>query len=266
MAENISSEEINNITRVFNYFDQYDTSTVGDKLNIKKKENPNGAIDFEELKRAIKSLNLPIRDIDAKSFYDENVDNVKGGIDLNTFIKFVSEHSSAEEKNKAEEEAEKNMNEILSSKTSKFSSGGRLHIFNPISTDNQINYACNYKPDPIPRLENIYTYTDAEKFKPQQYSHFSEIKGGQIEYYPQRRTVIDNFRTPNFVNNAFIQSKIYRDPMGSIKPQYSRIETKNTVDIDQLNWMKDSCEWREDLISRQMSKDNRTRYEPKWNL
>jgi CDP-6-deoxy-D-xylo-4-hexulose-3-dehydrase len=68
------------------------------------------------------------------------------------------------------------------------------------------------------------------------------------------------------VNNAFIQSRIYRDPMGSIKPEYTRIETKNNVDIDQFNWMKDTCEWREQLMSKQMEKDNRTRYEPKWNL
>ena len=129
-----------------------------------------------------------------------------------------------------------------------------------------MNYACNYKPDPIPRMENIYSYKDAQQIRPKQYSNFSEIKGGEIEYFPYRRTVIDNFRTPNFVNNAFIQSKIYKDPMGSIKPEYSRIETKNNVDNDQFNWMKDTCEMREDIMARQMSKDNRTRYEPKWNI
>jgi len=265
MTENLSSEEITNIKKIFDYIDQYDTTT-GDKLSIKKKENSNGAIDFEELKRAIKSLNLTIRDYDAKLFYDENIDKAKGGIDINSFIKLVSENSSTAEKNKTQEESEKSMNEFLSSNKSKYSSGGRLHLFNPISTDNQMNYACNYKPDPIPRLDNIYLYKDATKFKPKQYSHFSEIKGGQIEYFPERRTVIDNFRQPNFVNKAFIESKIYRDPMGSIKPQYSRTETKNNVNIDQLNWMKDSCEWREQIMAKQMEKDNRTRYEPKWNL
>ena len=264
MTENLSSEEINNITKVFNYIDKYETDTKDTKLQLKN--NSNGAIDFEELKRAIKSLSLTIPDYEARIFFDENVDKTKGGIDLNTFIKLVSEYSSTAEKNKAQEESEKSMNEILNSKESRYSSGGRLHRFNPISTDNQLNYACNYKPDPIPRLENMYTYKDAAQFKPKQYSNFSEIKGGEIEYFPYRRTVIDNFREPVFVNNAFIQSKIYRDPMGSIKPEYSRIRTKNNVEIDQINWMRDTCEMREDILAKHMSKDNRTRYEPKWNL
>jgi hypothetical protein len=264
MAENLSSEEIENITKVFNYIDKYKTDTKNTKLQLK--ENSNGAIDFEELKRAIKSLNLSISDFDAKIFYDENLDREKKGIDIDTFIKLVSENSSSDEKNKALEESEKNMNEFLSSKKSRFSSGGRLHMFNPISTDNQMNYACNYKPDPIPRLENVYIYPDAEKFKPKQYSNFREIKGGQIDYFPNRRTVIDNFREPVFVNNSFIQSRIYRDPMGSIKPEYTRIKTKNNVDIDQLRTIRDTCEMREDILARQMAKDNRTRYEPKWNL
>lgn len=264
MAENLSSEEIENIKKVFDYIDKYDENTKNGKLQLKN--NSNGAIDFEELKRAIKSLNLTIPSYDARTFYDENIDKTRGGIDINAFIKLVSEYSSTAEKNKAQEDSENTMNEILNSKESRYSSGGRLHRFNPISTDNQLNYACNYKPDPIPRLENMYNYKHATEFKPKQYSNFSEIKGGEIEYFPYRRTAIDNFREPVFVNNAFIQSRIYKDPMGSIKPEYTRIRTKNNVEIDQINWMRDTCEMREVILAKHMSKDNRTRYEPKWNL
>ena len=264
MAENLSSEEIKSIEKVFDYIDKYEEGTKNGKLQLKS--NPNGFIDYKELLRAINNLDLTIPVYEAQSFYDENADKQKGGINLNTFIKLVSEYSTTAEKNKAQEESEQNMNEILNSKESRYSSGGRLHRFNPISTDNQLNYACNYKPDPIPRLENMYSYKDAKEFKPKQYSNFSEIKGGQIEYFPYRRTVIDNFREPVFVNNAFIQSRIYKDPMGSIKPEYTRIRTKNNVEIDQINWMRDTCEMREDILAKHMSKDNRTRYEPKWNL
>jgi len=262
MTKNLSSEEIENIKKVFYYID----GTVdGDAEKIYK--NPDYVINFKEFKRSIKSLNLSLNDYDAKILYDEKADKLKGGINLNTFINLVSLYSlSTEEKNKAQEESEKNMNKILNSKESRYASGGRLHKFNPISTDNQMNYACNYKPDPIPRLENMYNYKDAEKIKAKEYQHFSDIKGGQIEYFPNRRTVIDNFKPPNFVNNSFIQSKIYIDPMGSVKPEYSRIETKNNVNIDQISWMTDTCEIREDIMAKQMSKDNRTRYEPKWNI
>ncbi|NBP02257.1 MAG: hypothetical protein EBU90_19470 [Proteobacteria bacterium] len=132
--------------------------------------------------------------------------------------------------------------------------------------DNSLNLRCNYKPDPIPRLQNIYNYKDAEKFKPQTYDYYSEIKGGNVEYHPYRRTVIDNFKNPNFVNYSFIKSNVYTDPMGSIKPQYERIETKNRVVVDQLTWMMDSNEWREQLMARQMRKQNETQYDPKLNF
>lgn len=264
MAENLSPEEIINIKKVFYHIDDTDIF-LQDKRKVDQVIDK--VIDFNEFKRAIKSLNLTISDFDAKLIYNENLDAEKKGINIDTFINLVAKYAtSSAEKNKAQEESEKSMNEFLSSKSSRFSSGGRLHMFNPISTDNQMNYSCNYKPDPIPRLENVYIYPDAEKFKPKQYSNFREIKGGQIDYFPNRRTVIDNFREPVFVNNAFIQSKIYRDPMGSIKPEYTRIRTKNNVEIDQLRTIRDTCEMREEILARQMAKNNRTRYEPKWNL
>jgi cyclase len=68
--------------------------------------------------------------------------------------------------------------------------------------DYTLNYKCNYKPDPIPRLQNIYEYKDGDKFKPKTYNYYYDIKGGQIEYHPYRRTVIDNFKNPNFIKQA----------------------------------------------------------------
>lgn len=146
---------------------------------------------------------------------------------------------------------------------SMYLSNGR---FNPISTDNNLNSSCYYKPNPIPYIESVATYKDAEKFVPKQYNSYKDIYGGEIEYFPYRRTVIDNFQNPNFVNEAFIESKIYKDPMGAIKPEYIRTETKNTLKVDQLTWMQDSCEWREEIMAKQMRKDNQTRYDPRWNL
>ena len=128
-----------------------------------------------------------------------------------------------------------------------------------------MNYSCEYKPDPIPRLENIYTYPDADKYIPKQYNTYSEIKGGEISYFPNRRVVLDNFRNPNFKNGNYINSKMYIDPMGSIKPQYNMTLTKDKYK-GQLTWIQHSCEHREDLMALQMRKDNQTRYEPRWNF
>ena len=33
-------------------------------------------------------------------------------------------------------------------------------LFNPISTDNNLSSVCYYKPDPVPRLENMYKKSD----------------------------------------------------------------------------------------------------------
>ena len=173
-----------------------------------------------------------------------------------------------ETNNLTNEEAEKIRNFANNNMDKIMNSGSRYtsHSFNPISTDNQLNYSCNYKPNPVPRLENLYTYKNSEKIKPQQYNTYSDIIGGEIDYFPNRRTVLDNFKKPNFQNKAFITSKLYRDPMGSLKPEYSRTEVENKINVDQLNWMKDTCEWREQLIAKQMTKDNQTRYDPKWNF
>jgi len=138
-------------------------------------------------------------------------------------------------------------------------------LFNPISTDNNLSSVCYYKPDPVPRLENLYNNSDNNITKTT-YNNFSEIKGGEIEYLPYRRDVLDNFRSPNFQNKAFIKSALYRDPMGSLKPEYTRTQTKNNIDVDQVSWMKDSCEWREELMARQMRKDNQSRFDAKWHF
>lgn len=138
-------------------------------------------------------------------------------------------------------------------------------LFNPISTDNSISTTCHYRPNPIPSFKNLYKKSNNNITKTV-YNNFNEIKGGEIEYLPERRGVLDNFRSPNFQNTAFIQSKLYKDPMGSLKPEYTRIQTKNNLVVDQVTWMQDSCEWREEIISRQMRKDNQTRFDPKLNF
>jgi len=128
-----------------------------------------------------------------------------------------------------------------------------------------MNYSCNYKPDPIPRLENLYTYKDANKFIPKVYKSYADIYGGEIEYLPIKRTAMDNFKNPNFKNNSYIESKKYVDPMGAFKPEYTRKLTKNNYE-GQLSWIQDTCEHREEMISLISRPYNRITYEPAWKL
>lgn len=249
--KDLTMDEINNIKKIFNFYD----SNRNDSNYTKK----NNILDFDEFKKATRNLGLNIQERELRTYFEDN----KDGIDIDTFINFIKIYDISEEKNKAEADAEENMNKILSSKTSRFQSN--CHSFNPISTDNQMSYACNYKPNPIPRLENLYTNKEDNKIIPQQYNTYSNIKGGEITYYPTRRTVIDNFTAPNFQNKAYISATLYKDPMGTMKPEYKRTLVKNNV-CNTLSYMKDTCEWREQLMATQMNKDNRTRYDNKWNI
>ena len=59
--------------------------------------------------------------------------------------------------------------------------------------------------------------------------------------------------------------------MGSMKPQYIRVPIVHTNFLDtksnnsgQLTWIRDSNESREDLLSFQMSKNNREKYSSRW--
>lgn len=53
--------------------------------------------------------------------------------------------------------------------------------------------------------------------------------------------------------------------MGSIMPDYKRTMTKNNLKApNQLTWIQDSNEQREEIMALQMRKMNRTMYETKW--
>ena len=105
----------------------------------------------------------------------------------------------------------------------------------------------------------------------QGYKSYSDIKSGQILYYISKDRE-DTFYKPLFSREATAVGTLYKDPMGSIKPHYDRIpvEQYNTTKLcgesDKycLSFMKDTQFHREDILSRQMSKQNTQRYEPRW--
>ena len=128
-----------------------------------------------------------------------------------------------------------------------------------------MNYACQYQPETIPLLNQIYTYTGANDYKTKTYNNVTEIKSGYIEYYPKQRQIQNVYTEPNFVNNMRIDANLYFNPMGSTMPEYNRTMTKNNLKKpDQLTWIQDTNENREELMSLQMRKMNRSMYETKW--
>jgi len=127
------------------------------------------------------------------------------------------------------------------------------------------SYVNYYKPETIPSLKNLYNYKDSEKYRTGPYNSFDDIVGGNISYHKNRRPISYDFSAPNFTNKSEITSTQYIDPMGSNKPEYKRTQKENN-NKGQLTWIQDSCEWREDLMSRQQRKFNQSRYESKLNI
>ena len=105
----------------------------------------------------------------------------------------------------------------------------------------------------------------------QNYKTYSDINAGFITYYIDKSRE-DPFYEPLFGTSAYSHATLFRDPMGSLKPQYDRTSLTSTNPITStrdhyegcLSWMEDSTNHREDLLSKQMRKMNEQRWEPRW--
>lgn len=128
-----------------------------------------------------------------------------------------------------------------------------------------MNYGCQYQPETIPDINNIYKFKESKDYRTRQYQDVKDIKSGYIEYFPQKRQIQDVFAKPNFANDCKIDASLYFNPMGSVMPDYKRTMVKNNVKApNQLTWIQDSNEQREEIMALQMRKMNRTMYETKW--
>jgi len=103
------------------------------------------------------------------------------------------------------------------------------------------------------------------------YSGYSDINAGQIVYYINKERT-EPFYSPNFVTSALTTSKITQDPMGQVRPSYTRyplkapdhLNTKKQSYSGCLSWIHDSTNHREDIMSKQMELYNKERWEPRW--
>lgn len=101
---------------------------------------------------------------------------------------------------------------------------------------------------------------------------YDKINDGQIQYYTDK-SIENAFFSPVYGTKAKENAVLYKDPMGSMKPEYNReavINTHNpaTECIDCypycLSWMQDTQSHREDLMSLQMRKTNQEKWMPRW--
>lgn len=102
----------------------------------------------------------------------------------------------------------------------------------------------------------------------QNYKNYNDMNTGNIQYYTYQ-TDSPTYNSPNFVTPAEVTHVLFQDPNGVIRPEYNRNSHKQYS----FDWCKgDSCdsfthdtlEFRQELMEKQMRKQNESKYESRW--
>ena len=100
------------------------------------------------------------------------------------------------------------------------------------------------------------------------YRNYSDINGGQIQYYTND-SLTEAYFDPVFTTPAVVDHQIFIDPMGAVKPEYNR-KSLAQYDWNQCNkqacdsFTHDSLEFRQDLMALQMRKMNQQDWQLRW--
>ena len=108
----------------------------------------------------------------------------------------------------------------------------------------------------------------------QNFKSYKDVNSGQVTYYITK-DIQDSLFRPLFSSKANVVGTLYKDPMGSMKPEYHRIPESALDPIKRepcdskgeycLSWINDSQFHREDLLSRQMAVRNQQRFQTRWS-
>lgn len=124
--------------------------------------------------------------------------------------------------------------------------------------------------DSIPQEGNVnmetISYDPGFSTGPKQ--SYSMIKDGDITYYYDSQLAIPfNSTLFEFNPNRYVIKQNYVDPMGICKPHYSlasNCSVKKCVNLP--SWLRDSQYHREDLLSKQLWKQNQNSFEINENM
>lgn len=112
-------------------------------------------------------------------------------------------------------------------------------------------------------LNSIYDkqYKDYGK----NYKNYRGVNTGQIQYYLDK-SIGDPYFQPLYTIRSNTVARVFKDPMDSLKPYYDKIpdqRTLNNLSCDQNT--RDVLSFREDIISKQSSLMNRSKYTARWS-
>lgn len=111
-------------------------------------------------------------------------------------------------------------------------------------------------------IEEIYT--DKVYERPTYYPDYEHIHSGQIQYYYDK-TDVDPYSYPNYVLRANVDYNLFKDPMGSLKPEYIRkplLFTNSNISKDTRT--QDTLTFREDISERLSRTINQTDYKARY--
>lgn len=115
-------------------------------------------------------------------------------------------------------------------------------------------------------------YSDKLKDHGKDYRTYSDINAGQIQYYIDD-SIKDALYEPVYDIPAEVTSLVYQDPMSNMKPQYTRHPALTTGMTEVptradnygcLSFVNDTSGHREDIISRQQSRNNQEKWSARW--
>jgi hypothetical protein len=92
------------------------------------------------------------------------------------------------------------------------------------------------------------------------YNSYSDITAGQIQYY-YSKDIAGAYSLPNFTQRSEVNREIFKDPMGAIKPVYTRCPIKpKAMSTGCLQDIRDSTIHRESIMEGLTAKMNQRRW------
>lgn len=119
------------------------------------------------------------------------------------------------------------------------------------------------------RLKNVYNNSQNYRtgFIP-----YDKIADGDITYYVDK-SIEDPYFKPVFSEPAKVSSRLFKDPMGAMKPEYSRDSLVNKANPITdcrgdypycLSFLQDTQSQREDIMALQQAKHNQQKWTARW--
>ena len=107
-------------------------------------------------------------------------------------------------------------------------------------------------------LKDVYS-PDLNRYG-KDYSNYSDITAGQIQYY-YSKDIAGAYSLPNFTQRSDVNRGVFKDPMGAIKPTYSRCPIKpKAMSTGCLQEDRDTIIHREGIMEGLMAKMNQRRW------